>query len=269
METLQLAGIHLQLNPITAYVEQVVKGKNALIAVTQIKSKTDCDNATELLNKAKKLTSIIDKEVEAICRPIKDWKAKADQLQRDVKAEAEKLKQPITEPIRQLEAMITGYVREQREIQAKELARQQAIQKRIEEVSIRGLVFDGLKYASLDGAIGQDDMNDLEFDFSTFIKAVDSAITKRKKATEKKGEEFVMTGPEEIPVYCAPVVTTMPPEVKGMTTYWKHEIENMDVVPREFCSPDPVKINAAIKSGVRAIAGVRIYSEEKIKRTNV
>jgi hypothetical protein len=166
--------------------------------------------------------------------------------------------------------MITGYVAKVRAEQLKEQARQQAIQKRLEEISYRGLQYNGLtKYESIDGEVSVDDVNNPEFDFAAFIKTLDATMAKRKKAAEKKGEEFIVTGPEEVPVFMAPVPVIMAPEVKGMTTYWKHEIELDGIVPREYCSPDPVKINAAIKQGVREIKGVRIYSEEKIKRTNI
>jgi hypothetical protein len=264
---MELAPLALELNPLTVYVEQVSKGAAALSEITAIESQVACNHATELLQKAKKLTAIIDKEVEAICRPVKDWKAKADGLQRAVKAEAELIKTPLSLPLANLENMITNYVRKVREEQARELARQQAVQKRIEEVSFRGLVFDGIKYVSIDGKIEQHEINNLSYDFAAFIKSLDAVIAKRKKAAEKKGEEFVMTGPEEAPLYCAPVPVILAPEVKGMTVYWKHEILNPEAVPLQYCTPDPVKINAAIKQGVRDIPGVRIFSEEKIKRT--
>jgi len=49
----------------------------------------------------------------------------------------------------------------------------------------------------------------------------------------------------------------------GMRTYTKFEIIDVNLVPREFCSPDPVLINQALKSEIKEIAGLRIYTEKK------
>jgi hypothetical protein len=51
----------------------------------------------------------------------------------------------------------------------------------------------------------------------------------------------------------------------GMRTVWKGDITNAAAVPREYCSPDPAKIAAAVAAGVRVIAGVNIY--EDVRRT--
>ena len=42
---------------------------------------------------------------------------------------------------------------------------------------------------------------------------------------------------------------------------WKVEVLDPTLVPREYCSPDAVLIRAALKSGVREIAGCRIWEE--------
>lgn len=42
---------------------------------------------------------------------------------------------------------------------------------------------------------------------------------------------------------------------------WKFEIIDEDEVPREMCTPDPVKIRAWIKNGTRDIQGIKIWEE--------
>jgi hypothetical protein len=42
---------------------------------------------------------------------------------------------------------------------------------------------------------------------------------------------------------------------------WKGEILDPGKVPRTFCSPDMVKINEAIRAGIREIPGVKIYED--------
>ena len=49
--------------------------------------------------------------------------------------------------------------------------------------------------------------------------------------------------------------------VKGTRTVWKMEVENADLLPREFMIPDESKIKEAVKNGTRSIAGVRIYED--------
>lgn len=44
-------------------------------------------------------------------------------------------------------------------------------------------------------------------------------------------------------------------------TAWKHEITDATKIPREYLMPNDAAIKAAVKAGVREIAGVRIYQE--------
>lgn len=42
---------------------------------------------------------------------------------------------------------------------------------------------------------------------------------------------------------------------------WVAELEDPDLIPREYCSPDQKKLDQAVKMGVRDIPGVRIYEK--------
>lgn len=53
--------------------------------------------------------------------------------------------------------------------------------------------------------------------------------------------------------------------VKGLRTGWTFEIVDEPAVQRQFCSPDSKLINAAIKGGLREMAGLRIYEEKRIQ----
>ncbi len=54
-------------------------------------------------------------------------------------------------------------------------------------------------------------------------------------------------------------------KVKGVRTGWTYDIENEAAIPRELCSPDSKKINAAIKAGLRVANGLRIYQDKRIQ----
>jgi len=57
-------------------------------------------------------------------------------------------------------------------------------------------------------------------------------------------------------------VPTAPPPVKGIRRAWVHEVEDPDLVPRQYCGPDDQLLRAAVNAGVREIAGVRIFERE-------
>jgi len=54
-------------------------------------------------------------------------------------------------------------------------------------------------------------------------------------------------------------------KVKGVRSAWTYDIENEEAVPRELCSPDSKKINAAIKAGLRVANGLRIFQDKRIQ----
>lgn len=97
----------------------------------------------------------------------------------------------------------------------------------------------------------------------------------QKKQIEEKTQEVKNLGPlasdEEIAEatkqaeqeYVRPVVTA--PSIKGLTVTWKYEVTDPAKVPMQYCSPDTAKIQTAVRSGVREIPGVNIFSDEKIK----
>jgi hypothetical protein len=54
-------------------------------------------------------------------------------------------------------------------------------------------------------------------------------------------------------------------KVKGVRAGFTYEIENEDAVPRELCSSDSKKINAAIAKGLRVANGLRIFEKKRIQ----
>ena len=52
-----------------------------------------------------------------------------------------------------------------------------------------------------------------------------------------------------------------------VTARWAYEVLDADAVPREFCAPDPGKINAAVAAGARSIPGVRIYLRDSVSQS--
>jgi hypothetical protein len=64
------------------------------------------------------------------------------------------------------------------------------------------------------------------------------------------------------PVYNAAAFATS--SVKGTTKRWTYEVTDISRVPREYLAIDSAAIRAAIASGNRSIAGIRIYQDESL-----
>lgn len=81
------------------------------------------------------------------------------------------------------------------------------------------------------------------------------------KKAEKKGE----LPPPPMPI---PLVAKQESSIntgQGQVRFrseWTFEIINEDEIDRFLCSPDPKKIRAAIKAGVRVAKGIRIFERE-------
>ena len=54
-------------------------------------------------------------------------------------------------------------------------------------------------------------------------------------------------------------------KVKGILKRWTWELVDEEKVPKAFCTSDSKKINAAIKEGIRDIAGIRIFEESTVR----
>lgn len=71
--------------------------------------------------------------------------------------------------------------------------------------------------------------------------------------------------PEPMVVYQTPVPVA--PKVAGTTKVWKWKITDVNLIPREYMTPDQGMITAAVKGGSREIPGIEIYYEEMIRRS--
>jgi hypothetical protein len=95
-----------------------------------------------------------------------------------------------------------------------------------------------------------------EAEASAAIHDVQRTMTPKTVATaQEKGDAYLAANAE------APKsVATQTGSMTGRRP-WKHEILDEDAVPREFCSPDPKKLTAAVKAGAREIPGCRIFED--------
>ncbi len=103
-----------------------------------------------------------------------------------------------------------------------------------------------------------------------FAKAEQAKRDKEQKEIEAVAlKEAKETGQSEIvvPIVNEPVKTTR--SSLASTTIkktWKGKVVDESLIPREYLSVDQVKINAAVRAGVRKIPGVEIAQEENLSQ---
>lgn len=99
-------------------------------------------------------------------------------------------------------------------------------------------------------------------------KASDKAHELIQKGQEAKAEAIIDKATEKIEAVmaAAPAVPEKPLADYRLTQTWDIEIMNAEIVPREYCQPDEVKIRRIVKAnfGRMEIPGVRIFQKRSV-----
>jgi hypothetical protein len=96
-----------------------------------------------------------------------------------------------------------------------------------------------------------------------YVKEVQKMESERKALEAKAQAEALIEGKTVLPEPIRPVS----PNVKvSTTTVWVYEVVDQLQIPRQYLSPDPVKIQNSIKAGVRSIPGLKIFQQERVGR---
>lgn len=112
----------------------------------------------------------------------------------------------------------------------------------------------------------------LQFQFAEKERAVatkkaDEAAAKgdNKKALAFATQAVAMTGPARVSSASEEVASSITNIAHAQVTSrkrWTFKVVELKKVPREYFQLDEVKVRAAVKSGLRAIAGLEIYEED-------
>jgi len=78
-----------------------------------------------------------------------------------------------------------------------------------------------------------------------------------------KGVESVVIAPVAMPTRKEPVRSDS--AVSSAVMVWKHEVIDAAAVPREYLMVDDAAIKAAVKAGIRAIPGVRVFEDAEMR----
>lgn len=135
MKEITVINQQISLNPISVYADQVTRGAEALKQCLEVDTAAKLEGAVDMLQRSKKLSALVNKEVESLCRPLKDQKKDIDQAQRQIKGYAEKMLLPLTEVTISLEQNIISFQKkeaeraeaERKEAEAREAAERSAM----------------------------------------------------------------------------------------------------------------------------------------------
>jgi predicted nuclease with TOPRIM domain len=109
--------------------------------------------------------------------------------------------------------------------------------------------------------------DNLENKMVMFHEEQERLLREEQEKLVKKNEKLMAKGKVPVPVPDAIETSVQSEEGKVIfTKAWTFSIEKDTDVPREYCSPDTVKIRQAIQQGIRNIAGVRIFEETRTTR---
>lgn len=87
----------------------------------------------------------------------------------------------------------------------------------------------------------------------------------KREAALNEGVITIDTKPVTVPEAPAKIVRTDVGNL-GTTKTWKFEVENIDLVPREYLMPDMVKIGKVVRAGVN-IPGIKSWQEATLRIT--
>jgi hypothetical protein len=96
-----------------------------------------------------------------------------------------------------------------------------------------------------------------------YVRIEERKEAERKAIEAKAQAEALIEGKTVLPEPIRPVS----PNVKVSTTkVWVYEVVDQLQIPRQFLSPDAVKIQNSIKAGARFIPGLKISQQERVGR---
>ena len=96
------------------------------------------------------------------------------------------------------------------------------------------------------------------------LKISDYLAAKERARAAALQAAAAATTPEAAQQAIAHVAPVAPPAGVSVRKVWRFEVVDQNLVPRELCSPDAKKIEAAFHGGATAIPGVRFFQEDQV-----
>lgn len=209
--------------------QELINEVSAIIitnATVEVKTAEQSDKASALLQTVKEMQKTIDRKMKALVEPLKN-------VAKEIESEFKKVKEPLNNLEASLKRKLLEFVQEQKRI---------AEEKRNEAQRIAEEEKKKLECAlNSDNALLRDIAQQK-------AKAIDNEAESAIALAQVKSSFTGVTGQRK--------VTTR--------VIWTYELIDLSKVPREYLKLDEGAVNSAVKSGVREIAGIRIYQKEII-----
>jgi hypothetical protein len=256
--------------------DQVNKAVASLSTVLVIQSAETLASATDLMKKAKQVETLIENKRKDLVKPFNDSVKKINDYAKNLTGKIG----PAIDRVKKLVLDYNTKLENERKEKAAEARRLQLVGMGfvLENhcYSFEGVVIPETFPTILDDASWarqmesisatlekkkQDKLNALQaqkadadfFGDDQQVAAIDQQI--RNVATQP-------VAPVHVPAFGSRPSAGGSSSVKGITKTWVHEVEDINLVPREYLMIDDAKVKAAIKDGIRIIPGIKISQKE-------
>lgn len=229
------------------------------VKTLEIVTADDVAVASELLKKCNALEKKIDEDRKWITDPINkiitNLIAKAKEIMQPATQAKDLIKQKVLEYNQKMEKIRQEQAEKlrQEQLEAQRKLDEAEAQRKAEEEAKRKEEEERLKNLENPEDLKQIEEDRIQRDFEAQKqKAIDEAEAKRIADEAKMKEEALKMN-----------ASVWKP--KWLYTVKLFEIEDANLVPRAFCTPDESKIREALKTEVAEIPGVRIWTEQRVK----
>ena len=279
-----------QLKQVSVFTEKGLALKKTAEELV-INSATDLPVAQGLKKQFQALANEIDQEKKAITFPYRDFVKQLNALADECLVPTEQGRLVLDQKLLAFDEKVETERREKAEIERKRLEEQRLAEEKAkaerdaEEARLRKIESDRLAAIALEQererariALEQDAnkraQRELEAEKlaqEAKLEAQRVAIAQKEREMEEKQRQIEIQKAEmdrkeaEAGDKLRAEQEEAHNKVKGVRTGWTYEIINEPLIIRELCTPNSVKINAAIKAGLRETPGLRIFEEKRVQ----
>lgn len=280
LEIIELSPFEIRANDLRAKADELevtsadgITKANALFKQCQETLREIKDKKKDLLAPFEQALEKITGLADMVAMPIKEAKTVIEEKALAYKAELERLRVQAAEIERKrLEEVRLVQEAERKRVEAEEKVKREAEEARLlairqeqeDERAKLAVEADALKRKEMEIKQKQiDEAAALERERVAVERQKRENDAERERLEAEKKAEAVRQEAEKLRVAAEKEAEAT--KVRGLTSYWKYEVVDVALLDPFYMMPDPTKINAAIKDGARAIEGLRIYEDKKMK----
>jgi hypothetical protein len=243
--------------------QMVTKAVTALMVITIIATKEECDSALVTLKEASTVDKAIEKKRTELVKPFNDAVKKINNYAKELIAK-------LPPEIDRVKKVVVGF-----QLQEERKAAKKRYDTRVVALVAAGFQkvgswwFIDEERAMLDDFVMNADVESYNAFLASKIEHINQCRLQRNASQEDDmlfgtDEEVTEALLGEVTIPVAATVSTETAKVKGITKRWTFEITDPSLVTREYLVVDEKKIREAVSAGTRSIPGVRIYEDTSL-----